>query len=221
MKQEPLVVLKKDSNHFTFKNNRKGTIPMSDEEAQTNDLGKALMARLNHPVIGLFIGSWVVWNWEVIYWLLCGIKDPQNTFSILTTQYLIPTRLHDLVVVPLLATLVYVIFGPFLIELNMLYKDLLKTIREFFSARIAKLEPVPKYQVDTLKTQLDHLQQEKRVLEDFYMYSSTKKIKGFRNEEVDVRQLISTNLQQNKKAQEDQQKIVELEAALLMEKNKK
>lgn len=193
---------------------------MADSPEDSNNLSKTLLARLNHPVIGLFIGSWIVWNWEVIYWLLCGIKDPGQTISIVSTQYLRSDRWHDLVTVPLLATVAYVLLGPFLIELNTLYKDLLKTAREFLQAMINKLRPVPRIDLERVQKEVSALQHENRILENCYNYSAKKTILGPDRSELDMRQVLTSYFNFGKQQQDDRKKLTELEAELQIEKKK-
>ena len=76
--------------------------------------GNPFLDRLNHPIFGTFIGSWVVWNWEIFYYLGCGVKTPAETISYVNSTYLYRGNIWGLTKWPLLATLIYLYGGPIL-----------------------------------------------------------------------------------------------------------
>jgi hypothetical protein len=112
------------------------------------DAAEGFWARLNHPVIGVFITSAIAWNWEIIYIMFRGLPMPQATIDYINKKYLTSGNLYNLVIVPFFLTALFLGFGPWLHELYNRYK-------EWAKVKTTKLAPVFKFKLDELQSKYD------------------------------------------------------------------
>ena len=84
--------------------------------------GEGFWARINHPVIGVFITSSVFWNWEILYYLFRGLGTTQETVTFVNSQFLRPENWKNLVLIPAGLTFGFLIVAPALQETYSNYK---------------------------------------------------------------------------------------------------
>ncbi len=135
---------------------------MTDE---IKDATGGFLGRINHPVIGAFITSVLVWNWEILYYMFRGLSTAQATVNLLHREYLTLDNWFNLFFVPLLITILFLGVAPWLHELYDSWK-------EWTHSNMEKFSPKPKYEFDNFKKQYDldlkTLKGEKEVKEREY-----------------------------------------------------
>jgi hypothetical protein len=110
-----------------------------------NDAAEGFWARINHPVIGVFITSSIIWNWEITYYLIRGVGGSTQTVDFIEHEYLCGANWVNLLFWPGLITAGFLVLAPVLYESYSNYKLLCKGI-------LKKLEPVFNYQYkDTIE----------------------------------------------------------------------
>ncbi|GEM_PF-5015935 len=97
---------------------------MTDEmNDDTKSSAEGFWARLNHPVIGVFITSVIIWNWEIFYFLIRGLDKTQDTVEFVKQQYLKWGNWPNLFLWPLVITVAYLLSAPHLHEAYLNYKE--------------------------------------------------------------------------------------------------
>ncbi|HVZ79923.1 MAG TPA: hypothetical protein VHE12_03880 [bacterium] len=144
------------------------------EDAAKN--GEGLLSRINHPIFGAFLGSWFIWNWKIVYLLICGFKSPQETITNVTQEYLvndywgnISLRWGSVVVYPALSTLGILILGPILHDGYILFK-------KWVNAWINKVEPIPKSQYVRMEYEKIQAINERVVIQGAYNLVRKKEV---------------------------------------------
>jgi hypothetical protein len=96
-------------------------------------------ARINHPVIGVFITSSIIWNWEITYYLIRGVGGSVQTVDFIEHEYLCPNNWVNLLFWPGLITLGFLGIAPMLYEGYSNYKL-------WWKGKAKKLEPILNYE---------------------------------------------------------------------------
>jgi hypothetical protein len=123
-----------------------GKTLMSDD---VQGAAEGFWARINHPVIGVFITSAIGWNWEIFYYIIRGLETPQETIDLIHKQYLNPGNWVNLLFIPLLITISFLSCAPWLHEVYARYK-------EWVRAKTMKVGPKFQFEFDDLKLKFDN-----------------------------------------------------------------
>jgi hypothetical protein len=130
-----------------------GIMPEQHEDGKDSLNADGLLSRINHPILGAFIATWVVVNWKPIYILIRGLGDPPQTIEYVTNNYL-TNQIWNMLLLPLIYTALFVIFGPLL-------KDYYGVLKKWSFAFANKWEPVKKTQyksdIEDKKSEIENL----------------------------------------------------------------
>jgi len=108
--------------------------------------GDGLWARINHPVIGVFLTSSLLWNWEVIYYIFRGLETPQATICFVHLNYLNWNNWFNLLLIPTVITFIFLAAAPWLKETYDRYK-------EWTNKLSLKLVPRAQYEFENLSAE--------------------------------------------------------------------
>jgi hypothetical protein len=127
-----------------------------------------LLGKLKHPVILPFVTSWLVYNWEVPYTLICGVKDPAITVDTIE-RYLMLTRLSivPLLIIPMITTYAYLMLGPILANWVIHYRIKKEIERATDEARLRCQEPIPRQTYENFMAQANYFGSAYRYLSRF------------------------------------------------------
>lgn len=90
-----------------------------DTESPQESFKDAIAERLSHPVTGIFAIAWLICNWKTLFVL--AIDDSAATFRI--SKALEYSDIATLLLIPLLATIGYVLFSPVLKAVSARWND--------------------------------------------------------------------------------------------------
>jgi hypothetical protein len=128
------------------------------------DASEGFWARINHPVIGVFITSVVIWNWEIFFYIIRGLDTPQNTVAFVNKNFLNQGNFGNLIIVPAVLTALYLVSAPALHEAYSVYKI-------WWNGVATKQKPLFKFQYE--KVYEDY---KKQIIEKENIIKNEKKI---------------------------------------------
>jgi|GEM_PF-6327838 len=215
----------------------------------SDDMEKAaegFWGRMNHPVFGAFIASWLACNWESIYLLIRGLATAKETIVEINSTYFILSRIWQLLFIPCVVTFFYLFFGPYFKKWVSVHRTKVEA-REKFEESKARMEfPITKSEYGLLMLKNNELQDQMRnqvmqqkSLQDNYEQRlqterdqkqsivnalslvKNKKFSLKDGSEITAENLVQQYLAQSKYLKECQDKNTNLEAELIMAREEK
>jgi hypothetical protein len=86
------------------------------------DASEGFLSRINHPVIGAFITSAIIWNWEIVYYLIRGFETTQLTVIFVNSNFINWSNWKNLILYPGIITVGFLLLAPALYEAYSVYK---------------------------------------------------------------------------------------------------
>ncbi len=117
-------------------------MPDQHEDPKDGLNADGLLSRINHPILGAFIATWIVVNWKPIYMLIRGFGDPSQTIDFVIKTYF-TNQVWNVIYWPSIYTALFLVFGPLL-------KDFYGVLKKWSFAFANKWEPIikTKYKAD-------------------------------------------------------------------------
>jgi hypothetical protein len=135
------------------------------------DVSEGFWARINHPVIGVFVTSSILWNWEIIYYIFRGNGTTKDTVDFVYKSFLNWNNLGNLIIFPVAITLLYLISAPALHEGYFIYKI-------WWNGFATREKPLFKFQYEKVyedyKRQITEMEKKHKSENDLHLTEKTK-----------------------------------------------
>jgi hypothetical protein len=180
---------------------------MSDEDKGKFEFSN-LFKKLDHPFLGAFATSWLLYNWDVVYLLILGREDFHATIQEIWTKYVSLSN-DRMFLHPLYFTLAYLILGPFI-------GDFFKLFPTWSSMLIGKLKPVPQFKLDNLKASHIQMEDERNSFREAFGLTENSN-----NSQQNFQRLSSQNTNCQRQLEALRQELAKLKADYLLSKTGK